>query len=410
MTRLIALMRRSLSSPCSVCGQPMPLAASFCPECGLVPSLRRDRRRRPRAAIVLVAAGIAVVAAVAVVGLTRQAEAPAPVVFRAAEQLREEKRAWTADQRVETAEESRTYRTARTSTVWALRGMIAVCALAALLLCARALQSRRPRPHGWAESHEPAGGVRRPLVGRLGWAGTAVFFATTVALAAVVANQSRDPEPLPAGPPLGAHIDELRREVSALKERLRVADARLGSTESRASAADAAARGASAEARRALTAVDRFQRAAPAMPPRRADRPPRATSDVVDRDDTPAATAPSRVDSMAKRPAVVAPALSASERTPRAESSAPAEPSALVAVPSPQSTPPPPVSATADAPTTPRVLLEKTAARDEPSESSHQVDVSVAEKMRDDWKRIKEGAKSAAKDFMGALRALRDKF
>jgi hypothetical protein len=218
-----------------------------------MPALRRGRRRGPSIAAGAISSlwrghrrgvyiGVALVTIaivlLAVVGLSRHADPPGRIAPRGGRELLAEKRAPAPElqeqfrhqkERREAVEPPRTYRVGSRPGGWALPGMIGVSMLGALL-CAFAVKSEWRRLRDVSANSQ--GSIHPSLMSRLGSVGAALCFALTAALAIVLANQSPVLEPLPAIPVVDrGNIDQLRREASALKERLSVLDDRVASVE-----------------------------------------------------------------------------------------------------------------------------------------------------------------------------------
>lgn len=452
MAGLIALIRRSLSSPCSVCGQLLPLTAAFCPQCGLVPRWRRGRRRVPYAMIGFLGVGIVALAGIA---LSRHADAPVPIVTadaahatgqldadRAASVPELQDRLRRLEERVEAAEERPPYRLAPPADGWALAGMIAVSTLAALLFGALALRSERSRRRASFDDGELEATGRRPLVTRLGYAGAGVSFAITVALAVILASQSRAVVPASTAPPVATHLDELRDEVSALKRHLGLMPPSIaGAIDSRAPALDPSPEPAGAEVAR------RQQRDSRAAPPPAAG-PAVRPSGVVAQKRSPVTSKPG---STASAPRVKASAPSAPPpdgpkasaastasqdgltsaawvkasapstpppdgptSTARVKASAPstaslADPAASIATPVPPAATVPQAAASPRPVTvlaTPDPASDVEASRRSVSPSP-QITTPAARTIRDDWRVIKRTARSGADDVTQVFRRVR---
>jgi hypothetical protein len=451
MAGLIALIRRSLSSPCSVCGQLLPLTAAFCPQCGLVPRWRRGRRRVPYAMIGFLGVGIVALAGIA---LSRHADAPVPIVTgdaahatgqldadRGASVPELQDRIRRLEERVEAAGERPPYRLAPLADGRALAGMIAMSTLAALLFCALALRSERSRRRASFDDSELEAIGRRPLVTRLGYAGAGVSFAITVVLAVILASQSRAVAPAPIAPPVATHLDELRDEVSALKRHLGLLPPSIGGAiDSRAPAVDPPEQEGAEVARR------QQRDARPAPPP--AAGPAVRPSGVVAQKRSPVtsrpgstASAPRVKASAPSTPPPDGPKASAASTasqdgltssawvkasapstpppdgptsTARVKASAPstasrADPAASIA------TPVPPAATVPQAAASPRpvtVLATPDPAPDAEASRrsvtpSPQITTPASRTIRDDWKVIKRTARSGADDVTQVFRHVR---
>jgi len=84
-----------------------------------------------------------------------------------------------------------------------------------------------------------------------------------------------------------------------------------------------------------------------------------------------------------------------------------AEASAFPSIPAPQVTTPVSDTPTAEVPRPVKAAPQVTQAQDETIESPRQTDLKLGAKLREDWRQIKEGAKSGAEDFTRFLRTLR---
>jgi hypothetical protein len=374
------------------------------------------------------------------IALSRHADAPVPMVTadaaHATGQLEADRRASVfelqdrirrLEERVEAAEERPSYRLAPLADGWALPGMIAVSTLAALLFCALALRSERSRRRAFDTSELEATG-RRPLVARLGYAGAGVSFAITVALAVIVASQSRAVAPASIAPAVATDLDELRDEVSALKRHLGLMPPSIaGAIDSRAPALDTSPEQAGVEVAR------RQQRGSRAAPPPAAG-PAVRPSGVVAQKRSPVTSKPG---STASAPRVKASASStpppdgpasavrvkASAPSPppddptstaRVKASAPttaslADPAASIA------TPVPPAATVHQAPAPPRpvtVLATPDPAPDVEASGpsvipSPQIAPPATRTIRDDWKVLKRSAKSGAEDVTEVFQRVR---
>jgi hypothetical protein len=312
--------------------------------------------------------------------------------------------------------------------------MMAVSALASLGLCWLALRSERLRPRDSADDTEPKQPARRTLPIRVGYAGAGVCMGITVSLAMVLANQSRvvAPVPAPAAPAVGADIDQLQRELSRLTDHLSATEARLRSVESPTNATGGSARQASVETSRMPATVDTLERTTPGTVATPADRPARGARGV-DRERRPAAALPARptpaervtvtapsAPAVARPPSSIATTVRQTETAPEAKMAPPAPPavamperttsadaSAFPSIPAPQVTTPVSDTPTAEVPRPAKAAPQVTQAQDETIESSRQTDRKLGAKLREDWRQIKEGAKSGAEDFTRFLRTLR---
>jgi predicted nucleic acid-binding Zn ribbon protein len=420
MAGLIALIRRSLSSPCSVCGQLLPLSAAFCSQCGLVPRWRRGRRRVPSAMIGLLGVGIVALAGIA---LSRHADAPVPMVTtdaahptgqldadRGASVPELQDRIRRLEERVEAAEERPPYRLAPPADGWALAGMIAVSTLAALLFCALALRSERSRRRASFDDSELDATGRRPLVARLGYAGAGVSFAITVALAVILAGQSRAVAPASTAPPVATHLDELRDEVSALKRHLGLMTPSItGAIDSRAPALDPSPEQAGAEVAR------RQQRDSRAAPPPAAG-PVVRPSGVVAQRRSPVtskpgstASAPRVKASAPSTPPPDGPTSTARVKASASSTASLADPAASIA------TPVPPAATVPQAAARPRpvtVLATPDPASDVEASGhsvtpSSQITPPASRTIRDDWKVLKRSVRSGADDVTQVFQRVR---
>lgn len=392
------------------------------------------------------------------IALSRHADAPVPMVTadaaHATGQLEADRRAsvpelqdrirWL-EERVEAAEERPSYRLAPLADGWALPGMIAVSTLAALLFCALALRSERSRRRALFDTSELEATGRRPLVARLGYAGAGVSFAITVALAVILASQSRAVAPASIAPAVATDLDELRDEVSALKRHLGLMPPSIaGAIDSRAPALDTSPEQAGVEVAR------RQQRGSRAAPPP-ATGPAVRPSGVVAQKRSPVTSKPGSTasaprvkasasstpppDGPASAGRVKAPpspppddpttaarvkasapftaSLDSPTSTARVKASAPttaslADPAASIVTPVPpavtvpQAAPPRPVTVLATPDPAPDVEASGPSVVPSP-----QIAPPASRTIRDDWKVLKRSAKSGAEDVTEVFRRVR---